>query len=124
VDQQKKTMGMSWSRFAAMIATSTFIMFFLMYQLIYSSDHATFSTNRLIASLVMGCIMTVVMLSFMWSMYRGMGTKIAVLVLATLLGVLLLLVNRSQALIGAGGGKTSPELHQDNPRYGAEEAVQ
>lgn len=100
MDQQKQRMGMGWGRFAAMIATSTFIMFFLMYQLIYSLDHAMFSVNRLIASLVMGCVMTIVMLSFMWSMYRGMGTKIAILALATLLGVILLSVNRTQALIG------------------------
>lgn len=92
-------MGMSWGRFAAMIATSTFIMFFLMYQLVYSFDHALFSVNRLIASLVMGCVMTVVMLSFMWSMYKGKGTKIAVLVVAAVLGVALLTVNRSQAVI-------------------------
>jgi hypothetical protein len=100
MEQQKQMMGMSWSRFAAMIAISTFIMFFLMHQLIYSLDHAMFSMNRLIASLVMGCVMTVVMLGFMWSMYKGMGTKIAVLVVAALVGVILLAVNRNQALIG------------------------
>lgn len=100
---QKRMMGTSWGRFAAMIATSTFIMFFLMYQLIYSLDHATFSLNRLIASLLMGSVMTVVMLSFMWSMYKGLGTKIAVVVFATLLGVLLLFANRSQSLIGDVG---------------------
>lgn len=103
MNQQKQMMGMTWSRFGAMIATSTFIMFFLMYQLVYSIDHAMFSLNRLIASLVMGCVMTIVMLSFMWSMYNGVGTKVAVLVLATLLGVLFLFVNRSQALIGDAG---------------------
>lgn len=100
MDQQKKKKGMSWGRFAATIATSTVIMVFLMYQLIYSYDHAVFSVNRLIASLVMGCVMTVVMLSFMWSMYKGTGTKIAVIILAGLLGVLLLFLNRSQAVIG------------------------
>lgn len=100
MDQQKQMMGMSWGRFAAMIAISTFIMFFLMYQLIYSLDHAMFSVNRLIASLVMGCVMTIVMLGFMWSMYKGLRTKIAVLVVAALVGVILLSVNRSQALIG------------------------
>lgn len=100
---QKQMMGTSWGRFAAMIATSTFIMFFLMYQLIYSLEHATFSLNRLIASLLMGSVMTLVMLSFMWSMYKGMGTKIAVVVFATLLGVLLLFANRSQSLIGDVG---------------------
>lgn len=100
---QKQMMGTSWGRFAAMIATSTFIMFFLMYQLIYSLEHATFSLNRLIASLLMGSVMTLVMLSFMWSMYKGLGTKIAVVVFATLLGVLLLFANRSQSLIGDVG---------------------
>lgn len=90
---------MSWGRFAAMIAISTFIMFFLMYQLIYSLDHAMFSVNRLISSLVMGCVMTVVMLGFMWPMYKGTGTKIAVLVSAALLGIILLSANRVQVLI-------------------------
>lgn len=99
MEQQKQMMGMSWGRFAAMIATSTFIMFFLMYQLIYSLDHATFSFNRLVASLVMGSVMTLVMLGFMWSMYKGKATKIAVLVGAALLGVILLFVNRRQAFI-------------------------
>ena len=99
MNQQKQMSGMSWSRFVATIATSTFIMFFLMYQLIYSFDYALFSVNRLISALVMGCVMTVVMLPFMWSMYRGVGIKIAVLGLATALGLILLSVNRSQALI-------------------------
>ena len=62
-----------------------------------------FSVNRLIASLVMGCVMTIVMLSFMWAMYKGMGTKIAVLVLAALIGVLLLFANRGQTIIGDVG---------------------
>ncbi len=87
-------------RFAAMMATSTFIMFFLMYQLVYSPDHAMFSPNRLVSSLVMGCVMAVIMLGFMWSMYRGMGVKIAVLVGAVVVGLALLAINRSQALIG------------------------
>lgn len=100
MDQQKKMMSMSWGRFAAMIATSTVIMFFLMYQLIYSFDHAIFSLNRLIASLVMGCVMTIVMLGFMWSMYKGMGIKIAILIAAAIVGVILLFANRSQVLIG------------------------
>ncbi|GGY61254.1 DUF305 domain-containing protein [Marinobacter zhanjiangensis] len=98
--QKQQMMGMGWGRFAAMIATSVFVMFFLMYQLVYSFDHAMFSVNRLIASLVMGCVMTIVMLGFMWSMYKGVGTKIAVLVVAALLGVFLLFANRSQLVIG------------------------
>lgn len=99
-NSQHQMMKMRWGRFAAMIATSTVIMFFLMYQLVYRIDHAMFSVNRLVASLVMGCVMTVVMLGFMWSMYEGMGRKVIVLTTATLLAVILLYVNRSQSLIG------------------------
>lgn len=99
MEQQKHMMGMGWGRFAGMIATSTVIMFFLMYQLVYTLEHATFSMNRLIASLVMACVMTVVMLGFMWSMYHGKAAKVTVLLGAAVLGLALLLTNRSQALI-------------------------
>ena len=98
-EQHKHMMAMSWNRFVAMIGTSTVIMFFLMYQLIYSLDHAMLSVNRLVASLVMGCVMTVVMLCFMWPMYRGQRTKAAVVVGATAGALILLAVNRSQAVI-------------------------
>lgn len=83
-----------------MIATSTVIMFFLMYQLVYAAEHATFSLNRLLSALIMGAVMTVVMLGFMWKMYQGQGAKVAVLVIAVLAAVGLLAVNRSQAWVG------------------------
>lgn len=100
MDKQNKDTGASWGKFAAMIATSAFFMFFLMYQLIYSLDHAMFSINRLVASLVMGCVMTAVMLAFMWPMYKGATTKLVVLAGAILVGGAVLMVNRSQVLIG------------------------
>jgi hypothetical protein len=93
-------MNPSWGRFAAMIATSTVIMFFLMYQLVYSWDHALFSLTRLVSSLVMGCVMAALMLAFMWRMYRPAATKMAVLMVAVVGGIALLAINRSQALIG------------------------
>lgn len=91
---------MGWGRFAAMIAVSTVIMFLLMYQLVYSPDHALFSLTRLISSLVMACVMTAVMLAFMWGMYRPAGAKLAVLVAAIVGGGVLLAVNRGQTLVG------------------------
>lgn len=99
MEQQQHLMKMSWGRFAAMIATSTVIMFFLMYQLVYSVEHAMFSLNRLLSALIMGAIMTVVMLTFMWKMYEGQGIKVAVLAVAALAAVGLLASNRSQALV-------------------------
>ncbi|OUC53679.1 DUF305 domain-containing protein [Sphingobium sp. GW456-12-10-14-TSB1] len=103
MEHENQMKGTGWGRFAAMIATSTVVMFFFMYQLVYSSEHAMFSLNRLISSFVMGCVMTVIMLGFMWSMYKGQATKVAVLAGALLLGIALLAINRSQALIGDTG---------------------
>jgi len=62
--------------------------------------HVLFSLTRLVSSLVMGCVMTAVMLAFMWGMYRPERAKIIVLAAAVVGGVALLAINRSQALIG------------------------
>lgn len=91
--------GMGWGRFAAMIGTSTVIMFFLMYQLVYRIGDATFSLNRLVASLVMACVMAVVMLGFMWPMYRGKALKIGVVVAGIAGATGLIMLNRQQSLI-------------------------
>jgi len=98
-EQQGQMMKMGWGRFAAMIATSIPVMFFLMYQLVYESDHLMFSLNRLLAAFVMAAVMAVIMLGFMWSMYEGRGLKVAVLIGSALLGIILLSVNRAQSLI-------------------------
>lgn len=100
MDQHDKMMTVSWAKFAAMIAVSVVAMFFLMYQLVYSFEHATFSLNRLVSSLVMGCLMTLIMLGFMWPMVKGKATKTAVLVGAVLVGAGILVINRDQTLIG------------------------
>lgn len=95
----QQAMRMSWGRFFAMIGTSTVIMFFLMYQLVYEGSHLMFSLNRLIASLVMGAVMTIVMLGFMWSMYHGQRAKVVILAVASVAGAALLYINRAQALV-------------------------
>ena len=100
MEQHDKMMTVSWGKFTAMVAVSVIAMFFLMYQLVYSLDHATFSLNRLVSSLVMGCIMTLIMLGFMWPMVKGKATKVAVLVAAVLVGAGVLAINRNQTLIG------------------------
>jgi uncharacterized protein (DUF305 family) len=97
--ERQHDMHMGWGRFGGMIGTSAVLMFFLMYQLVYASDHATFSINRLMASLVMACVMSVVMLAFMWSMYKGTWLKIAIIAVAILAGAALLYVNRAQTVV-------------------------
>ncbi len=91
---------MGWGRFFAMIAVSTLVMFPLMYQLVYTPDHATFSLTRLVSSVVMGCVMSVIMLAFMWRMYAGRTIKLVVLIGSIVIGVGVLAINRQQSLIG------------------------
>jgi hypothetical protein len=62
---------MKYSRFAAMIATSTVIMFGLMYLNTYAWDHIYFSETRAYMALIMGATMAIVMLAFMLSMYKN-----------------------------------------------------
>jgi len=100
MEQHGKMMMVSWGKFAAMIATSVIAMFFLMYQLVYSFEHVTFSMNRLVSSLVMGSVMTLIMLGFMWKMIEGVVIKAAVLVGAVVVGIAILAINRDQTLIG------------------------
>jgi hypothetical protein len=76
---------MSYTRFGAMIATSTIVMFGLMYLNTYSPAHVRFSETRLYMALIMGAVMAVIMLGFMWKMYDGRQAKIGIL--AASLGV-------------------------------------
>ena len=71
---------MSYGRFAAMIAASTVIMFGLMYLNTFAADHIWYSQTRTWMALLMGAAMTVIMLGFMWSMYRNRTANIAILV--------------------------------------------
>jgi len=96
-------MRMGWGRFAAMIAVSTIIMFFLMYQLVYNWDHVLFSLTRLVSSFVMGCVMIAVMLAFMWKMYQPQAAKLLVLAASVLCAIALLAINRNQTLVSDTG---------------------
>jgi Na+/proline symporter len=71
---------MSYVRFGAMIATSTVVMFVLMYLNTYALDHVWFSQTRTWMALIMGATMAIVMLSFMWAMYRQRAANAAILV--------------------------------------------
>jgi hypothetical protein len=95
----RQNIKMGWGRFFSMIAVSSAVMFPLMYQLIYSLEDAMFSVTRLLSAVVMGCVMAIIMLGFMWKMYEGQATKLAVLIGATILGVAVVGLNRQQTLI-------------------------
>jgi hypothetical protein len=68
----ERTGKSGYLKFFAMIGTSMVAMFFLMYPNSYQIlDHAWFSETRMFMTLIMGAAMTVIMLSFMWSMYAN-----------------------------------------------------
>jgi hypothetical protein len=91
---------MSYPRFFAMIATSTVVMFALMYFNTYAFEHVRFSETRLYMALLMGAAMAGVMLAFMFGMYKSRSLNVAILAAAVaVFGVSLWLV-RSQETVG------------------------
>jgi uncharacterized protein (DUF305 family) len=71
---------MSYARFGAMIATSTIVMFGLMYLNTYALDHVWFSQTRAWMALVMGATMAVVMMGFMARMYSSVAANSAIII--------------------------------------------
>ena len=88
-----------YMKFGAMIATSTAVMFVLMYLNTYAIDHVLFSETRFYMAFVMGASMAVVMLLFMLNMYENKSANIAIMLgSVAVFGIALWLV-RSQATV-------------------------
>ena len=94
-----KAMG-SYGRFAAMIATSTAVMFGLMYLNTYQLDHIYFSQTRMWMALYMGAVMAIIMLAYMLSMYKSRSVNVGIFVGSAVLFALSLWLVRSQATVG------------------------
>ena len=92
-------MHMSYWRFAAMIATSTLVMFGLMYIHTYIWDHVYFSETRAWMALLMGAVMAIIMLGFMLNMYKSRPVNVAIFVGAALAFALTTWLIRSQATV-------------------------
>lgn len=95
----KDKRGGMYGRFWAMIGTSTFVMFVLMYFNTYSADHIFFSETRLWMAFVMGAAMMVIMLLFMWTMYSNPTLNFIILGAAALVFALSFWLVRSQSTI-------------------------
>jgi len=91
--------GSNYWRFMAMVATSTVIMFFLMYANTYDADHFFWSETRFWMMFVMGAMMMVVMLLFMWGMYKDRKRNMIILGAGALVFTLALWLVRSQSTI-------------------------
>ena len=86
-------------KFGAMIATSTVVMFILMYLNTYSIDHVYWSETRAYMALVMGASMAVVMLLFMFGMYSNARVNIGILAASVIVFAGALYLVRSQQTV-------------------------
>ncbi|RZL19421.1 MAG: DUF305 domain-containing protein [Sphingomonas sp.] len=82
-----------------MIATSTVVMFGLMYLNTYTWSHVEYSQTRTWMAVVMGATMAVIMLGFMWSMYKNRTVNLAILAGSAVVFVLALWLVRSQETV-------------------------
>ncbi|ATC84463.1 hypothetical protein PC2016_1587 [Pseudoalteromonas carrageenovora] len=86
-------------KFFLMIATSTLVMFVLMYLNTYQLSHVFFSETRTYMALYMGAMMAVIMLLFMLNMYKDKKKNITVLIASVTVFAGSLFLVRSQATV-------------------------
>jgi len=88
-----------YTRFGAMIATATVVMFGLMYLNTYQLGHVFFSETRTYMALVMGAAMAAMMLAFMLQMHKRRGVNTGIFAGSTVVFALALWLVRSQATV-------------------------
>lgn len=98
--KQKAHERRMYVRFGLMIATSTAVMFVLMYSNVFVLDHVRWSEERFYMALLMAGAMALVMFAFMRSMmYKNRAYNVALVAVALLLGAGGLYLSRSQVLV-------------------------
>ncbi|MFK7869967.1 MAG: DUF305 domain-containing protein [Roseobacter sp.] len=90
---------MNYARFVAMIATSTAVMFGLMYLNTYAFSHIQFSETRTYMALYMGAAMALVMLAFMWAMYQNRAVNYGIVGVSVVVFAGALFLVRSQSTV-------------------------
>ncbi|AOG08366.1 DUF305 domain-containing protein [Agrobacterium sp. RAC06] len=90
---------MTYTRFAAMIATSTVVMFGLMYLNTYALDHVTYSQTRTWMAILMGAVMAVIMMGFMASMYKNQRLNAVIIAGSVIVFAFALWLVRSQETV-------------------------
>lgn len=82
-----------------MIATSTVVMFGLIYLNTSAWSHAVFSETRSYMAILMGAVMAVIRIGFMLNMYKDTALNVAILVGSAVVFAVALWLVRSQATI-------------------------
>lgn len=82
-----------------MILTSTIIMYGLMYLNTYELSHVYFSETRVYMAIMMGAVMAIVMMLFMWKMYKNKKLNSIILTGSVVVFGLMLFLVRSQTTV-------------------------
>lgn len=88
-----------YTKFIAMILTSTALMLLMMYFNTFEFDHVFFSETRLYMALYMGAIMAIVMLMFMLKMYEDKAKNTMILIASVVVFIGALFLVRSQTTV-------------------------
>lgn len=86
-------------RFGAMIGTSMFVMFGLMYLNSYEASHLRWSETRFYMTLIMGAAMAMIMLSFMLGMYTNRRINLSIFAGSVIAFAAALWLVRSQTFV-------------------------
>ncbi|WP_430611943.1 DUF305 domain-containing protein [Enterococcus sp. DIV0876] len=89
----------SYLKFGLMILVSTVVMFGMMYLNVFQVSHIFYSQTRLFMALMMGAVMAIIMLLFMWKMYENKKWNIGILVVSILVFFGSLYMVRSQTAV-------------------------
>jgi uncharacterized protein (DUF305 family) len=89
----------SYGRFGVMVATSTIVMYGLMYLNTYELAHVRFSETRVYMALLMGATMAFIMLAFMRGMYTHRRANAGIFAGSIAVFALALWLVRSQATV-------------------------
>lgn len=98
-DHRDGGMSSSYWRFGAMIATSTVVMFVLTYTNSFAYGHVRWSEERVYMALLMGGSMAMIMLGFMWGMYKNTKINVGIMLGGLALGLVALFLSRSQVFV-------------------------
>lgn len=86
-------------KFGLMIATSTLVMYAMMFFNVFQLDHIFFSETRVYMAFMMGAAMAIIMLLFMWNMYTNKKANMLILLVSLVVFGGSLGLVRSQATI-------------------------
>jgi len=89
----------NYPRFMAMVGTSMLTMLGLMYLNTYVVDHVFWSETRFWMMFVMGSVMAMVMIAFMWRMYKNTAKNWIIVGVALVTFAIALFLVRSQTTV-------------------------